>query len=53
VSIQAASLHRLVFVNMKRQCICIVRVPALKPWKGCVKYEVGGGNDTQWPIDWL
>jgi hypothetical protein len=31
----------------------IVQVPALKPWMECKKYKVGGGNDTQWPADWL
>jgi hypothetical protein len=31
----------------------IVRVPALKPWKECGKYEVGGGHDTQRPGDWF
>jgi hypothetical protein len=32
---------------------CIVQVPALKPWKECGKYDIGGGNDAQRPVDWL
>jgi hypothetical protein len=34
-------------VNSFATTDCIVQIRALKPWKKCKKYEVGGGNDMQ------